>query len=414
MRRILPAIRRTPRGQILVGDEPMVFHCNHYNHWLQRIVTLSPDPAIEGSISDAAEACAYAMVTAAASELRFTRSDEKLALASSLFAELGFGTMDFASVGPNGGVVRTPTSHYGQLLLGPAGVDRFHRPTAHLDRGFAAGAAAAAFDLELGALSSTTEACHSVGAPMGLIRLGRAEPIRKLSPSPGNGTPVTVEPPPPNALTNVDEPEILRALSSLELSGNEEGFILRFGVSLTLNFASFYNRMTFEFLRRKSAGEERLAAELFVDAGHRCAFNTFGGIMTSPEWDAIVRPMCKTREDWVHGMVAVTNALGWGTWRVHELEPDRAVFRIYDDYESRGYLSHYGASLRPVSFLAEGGCAGLMNLVFAGAIETRPTLDSKYYARVFESDESFRTTQSKSLAAGDPYTEVLVERGSAS
>ncbi len=64
-----------------------------------------------------------------------------------------------------------------------------------------------------------------------------------------------------------------------------------------------------------------VAAELFIEAGHACAFNTFGGIMTSAEWDALVLPMLKTREDWVFGMVGCVNALGWGTWKVLERHP---------------------------------------------------------------------------------------------
>ncbi|NET39964.1 MAG: hypothetical protein F6K19_49770, partial [Cyanothece sp. SIO1E1] len=85
--------------------------------------------------------------------------------------------------------------------------------------------------------------------------------------------------------TNIDEPAILTALAGLDLSGNEEGLIPRFGVMLTNHFANFYNRISFEFVRRMSGtGMLEMGEILLQDAGYQCAFNTFGGIMISDEW----------------------------------------------------------------------------------------------------------------------------------
>jgi hypothetical protein len=219
-----------------------------------------------------------------------------------------------------------------------------------------------------------------------------------------------LEPPGPYGETHVDEAIVLKALAGIDFSGDEEGFISRFGVALTLNFANFYDRVSCEFLRRSDAVSGQLAAELLVDAGYRCAFNTFGGIMTSAEWDAVVRPMCKTREDWVYGMAAVVNSLGWGTWRIHELTPERLVVRIYDDYESRGFLGAYGVADQGVSYLAQGGVAGIMNLVYVGGIDAKPKLDGNLYAHVFESEQSFTARQTKCLASGDEYSEFVASR----
>ena len=180
---------------------------------------------------------------------------------------------------------------------------------------------------------------------------------------------------------------------------------------LTNHFANFYNRISFEFVNRmKSTGLMEAAEELMVEAGLRCAFHTFGGIMSSPEWDGVIKPQCKTREDWVHGMVATVNALGWGVWRVQELTANRLVVRAYDDYESSGWLGMYGKSDRPVSYLLAGGTAGIMNLVHVGDIATKPELDAEFYERVFESEARFLPRQTKSMAMGDEYSEVVAER----
>lgn len=152
------------------------------------------------------------------------------------------------------------------------------------------------------------------------------------------------------------------------------------------------------------------AEDLLREAGLRCAFHTFGGIMSSPEWDAVVRPQCRTQIDWVHGMTAVVNALGWGTWRVRSVSSDRLVMRIYDDYESSGYEGMYGQSDRPISYLAEGAVAGLMNLVFVGNIHEKPVLDYDFYARVFESPQRFSSTVNSCMARGEGYTEITASR----
>ena len=47
------------------------------------------------------------------------------------------------------------------------------------------------------------------------------------------------------------------------------------------------------------AGDEgkEIGRELFLEAGHVCAFNTFGGIMESAEWYGLIMPMIKNKED---------------------------------------------------------------------------------------------------------------------
>ncbi len=98
-------------------------------------------------------------------------------------------------------------------------------------------------------------------------------------------------------------------------------------VYLTHMYADYYNRISFAFEREMvaAAGSEgvKVAADLFIEAGHACAFNTMGGnVGDFAEWDALVLPMLKTREDWLFGIVGCTNALGWGIWKVLDVTPD--------------------------------------------------------------------------------------------
>src|SRR5262249_24932462 len=118
-----------------------------------------------------------------------------------------------------------------------------------------------------------------------------------------------------SAQTTVDEDAIVGAVAGLPLDGNEEGAIPAFGGYLTRHYAKYYNLISFEFERlfRQKSGEEggEAATTLLTEAGHVCAFHTYGGIMKSAEWYGLIVPMIKSKEDWIHGMVAVVNALGW-------------------------------------------------------------------------------------------------------
>jgi hypothetical protein len=410
MSRTLASFKPVGQGRMLMGGEPLIFHCNHYNFWLQHTVRLAGGETMDPVIVDAAASVSHALLTAAKQELELESADAVLKLATEVFAELGFGMLDFSAASAEGGAVSTPVSHYGDTL-GSAFRGDFQRPQNLFDRGFAAAALAVAHSLPAGGFEVTEATCKSLGAEVASITLTRAASPREIFETPGAGHVGKADAGAPFSDTGVDEGAILQALSGLDFSGNEEGLTPRFGVMLTHHFANFYNRISFEFDRlMSSTGFVEEGETLLIEAGHRCAFNTFGGIMTSAEWDAVVKPQLESQLDWVHGMVAVTNALGWGVWRVHELSETRVVVRIYDDYESCGWLGMYGASERPVSFLATGGVAGMMNLIFPGKIADKPDLDAAFYSSVFEAEDRFFSRQTKSIATGDPYSEIIAER----
>lgn len=410
MTRVSPPLAGAPHGQLVGGGEPFVFHCNHYNYWLQKVVLLVEGLGMEDVCRDAAASSAYAMLQAAASELGLETPEQRLELAAGFFAQHGFGTLDWSGLSAEGGMVTTPTSHYGQCLGVCAGIKEFARAQNLFDQGFVAGAAAAAYGRPAGSFQAEGKSCYSTGGSIGSISLTPREVPADFFVSPGTGAGPCAEVPPPNGETAVDEAGILAALATLDFSGNEEGLVPRFGVLLTLHFSNYYNRISYEFLRRMAhTGMAKYGEELLVDAGHHCAFNTFGGIMSSAEWGAVIEPQCKTKEDWVHGMVATVNALGWGVWRVVELSSERLEVRVYDGYEARGYLGMYGDAEPPISYLAQGGVVGIMNLLYVGDIREKPTLDDAYYTEIFDSPKSFVATVSAYDAAGG-FTKIVAER----
>lgn len=154
-----------------------------------------------------------------------------------------------------------------------------------------------------------------------------------------------------------------------------------------------------------------LSRTLLTEAGHICGFNTMGGIMSSEAWEGLVMPMVQEREDWLHGIIAVINALGWGVWRVIELVPnEKLVLRVWRPYESLGYLRWFGYSQHPLDYLVTGVAASIMNLLYEGDITEHPTLNLDYYYQINRSASSFWAEQTRCVAMGDDYSEVVVSR----
>lgn len=409
MTRSLPPFEARDHGRALVGGEPLVFHCNFYNYWLQKTMLLDPGLEMEAVVMAAAAESAAQMLTAALPSLDADTPEARERLACDTFAELGFGTLDLTGLTPDGGVVSAPVSHYGSCLRQAVG-EPFATPQSLFDAGYAAAAAAFVLGLPAGSFTGEVLTCPSTGPDPVTVRLTRSDAGPRFGPVVHRAHSAEA-PPPPFADTHVDESAILAALGTLDFSGNEEGLIPRFGVMLTRHFASFYNRQSFEFVRAMDAFEMRDAAEmLLMDTAYRCAFHTFGGIMTSAEWDAVIKPQCKTQEDWIHGMVACVNALGWGVWRVVDHSENHLRIRIWDDYESTGWLDMYGEAKHPVSYLAAGAVSGIMNLIYNADIASKPTLDLDFYAEAFEADGAFEPEQVTSMAMGAPYTEIVARR----
>ena len=409
MERTLAGYLASQHGKLLMGGEPLVFQSNHDTSFLQEAVLLDERLGMEIVIHDAAQASAHALLTAAGRERSVVTGSARRQLAEDTFSQLGFGTLDLGGVGADGGTAMVPISHHGAALRLAA--EERACPRSFFDAGYAAAAVAFIYGRPVEAFAGAIEACIAMGAPAGRIavtpRAGRSAFY-----SPGIGARNREQPPPPFAATRVDERAILAGLAALDLAGDQEGLVPRFGVTWTHHLANFTCRVSFEFLRRMAdAGLHEGGEALLREAGLRGAFHTFGAIMTSAEWDALIKPQCKDRDDLVHGMIATINALGRGTWRVFELSPERVVVRIYDDYESCSYRGMYGKAERPVSHLAAAGVAGLMNLVYVARIDEHPVLDGACYARGFESPERFIARHTRSLAADGGYTEIVASRG---
>ena len=406
----IPTQPRDEHGLMFAAGEPLVFHCHHYNIALQdTIEECLPESAGE-ILCDAATEVAYAQLSAILhANPAVLALAQRLDLAAQVHARLGFGLLHMAG-DAHGGRAHTTRSHYSHGYRTKQRVRQ--EPACWFHAGFVAAAFAMATGRPAGSFAVRELRCAAVsGGDCEFLVEPAARPIR---PSIGQGQlPITIAPP-LTPLGHVDAPRIVSALKTLPLWGNEEGLIPAFGVYLTRHYANYYNRVSYEFTRALETAHPSFlepARLALVEAGHICAFHTFGGISQSAEWDGLVLPMCRDKSDWLYGLVACMNALGWGAFRIAELIPgQRLVMDVYSGYESCGHLAMYGQAPLSACHLLSGGLAGLMNLLWVGDITQRPNLTTAYYNEIYSHPDAFIAEEVRCRSRGDDRCTIVATR----
>lgn len=444
-------IHETDNGITTIDGQPMVFHCNHYNRNLQNTIENCRHIDSRSILIHSAAEVAFSGLREHFEAHPELDLEHRLQYAENLYSYCGFGLLPLTECAGKEGTLSdmtlsTSSSHYGRALQ--LNFDKRRGPGEYFDLGFAIGALSAAFESPFGG-ELTDDAISQKGnrtafklAPYDeefryLFQMKKRENGFVQSP----GTRSDIPDRDANMATGVDEAVVIAAVAQAPLFGNERGLIPAFGVELSRQYADYYNLISYRFEQRLSEALENrpslndllvydypslfhyqrytdlegmnLTRSLLTEAGHICGFNTMGGIMSSETWDELLMPMIQNREDWMHGIIAVINALGWGVWRVVELVPnEKLVLRVWRPYESLGYLRWFGKADRPVDYLVTGVAASLMNLLYVGDITQRPNLDLDYYHQINRAPESFWGEQVQCVAMGDEYSEVVVTRRS--
>lgn len=394
----------------IAQNEPLIFHCHHYNTFLQATIEDSSSYLdVYPILIDSAHDIIFQHFSEHFKIHQITDVSHRKKAVEDFFRFCGYGKIDLSNLTENGGEIEASTEHYSTGWLSKFG-KRYsvEKPVSFFASGFLAGATEAIFDINGGNLEAIQTKCITKGANNPAFDIKRRKKPIQLHSSPQMGNFQTYSPINPNE--NINYVGIRDALTSMAIEGSEKnGLIDAFGVLLTRMYANYYCLISYRFLKEleKKMGKEgnKLATDLLTEAGHVCAFNTFGGVMESAEWAGLIKPMIKTREDWVHGIVAVVNAFGWGFWEIIELVPDkRLVIKITSGYEANSFTKIYPQkSAYPISFLARGGTAGIMNLIYNGDITQQPTLDDNFYKKICLDKNLFVSTQIKCRAMGDDY-----------
>lgn len=404
------------RNAFILGKEPMIFHCHHYNVFLQMSIEDTKEYIdVYPILIDSAHEIVYSQFSELFKEAENT-IEEKKRMVENCYHVRGFGQISLDNVDENGGVVESPNEHYsyGWKIKFGKRQDK-EQGVGFFTRGFLSAALEAVYDLEFGSMETLQTKCLTKGHDVCRFEISkRSEPI-ELSESPQEGNYQTFDYYPEHE--NINYSGIREALINMPIVGSEEnGLIDAFGVLLTRHYANYYNLISLRTMltMEHEFGEAgvSIVKELLTEAGHVCAFNTLGGIMLSAEWNAMIKPMIKTQDDWTHGIVACANALGWGFWEIEELVTEgETKFKITSAYESNAFLKLYGENTNyPACCFLDGALAGVMNLIYHGDITEIPTLDENYYNKTFKTKGRFGSSQVNARTMGADIDRFSVKR----
>ena len=390
-----------------IGGEAMIFHCHHYIINLQRTILdadyIDSRLFLIGSAADAL----YNQLTNLCEGLNIGESKQ---MAQDIYKTFGYGLIDLSTMNEDGIELRSTKSFFSKTWKIKFG--KVSTPVDYYTSGFLAAAYAVIYKKDLKDINAEQTTCMACGDDINthVIKMGECNFATYPKKAPVQFKEIEKV-----SLNWEYEDTVTNAFlgAHATMIGNEEGYIPAFGVYLVRNQSDYVNRLQFEFVRQMTevAGDYgvTLAGELLMEAGHACGFFTYGGIMTSPEWEGAVKPYLKTKEDWIKGLAALVNTMGWGYHTAVELSEQKAIFRNYNDFEDLSYMRMYGKSEYPTHWANSGGFTGLMQLVYGTDLVNGERIETEEGFRdMRRSKVGYKTRMTKGISCGDDYLEVEV------
>lgn len=378
------------RNRDSLSGERVVRHSHHYDAALHRALTETGAPSGRQVLEHAAASAAYRALAGAV-------EGPADATIRGLFAETGLGEVESCEVGPTGGSVTVAPSGYVQARVEMFG--SAPAPACDAVRGVLAGALGAVYG---SAFEVVEEECAANGG--GVCRFVAKTVKAEAGPL---SIPELVWPELGGAEEEWDH-EL--AVAALEMVDAEE----RLGeAGYGRLWAELYAQAAHEFERGIPAAMGpkfgNLASVVLTEAAHLGTFYSIGRLIRSAGWRERVASITDSREEWARILVGLANRFGWGTWRIDSLVPgQRLTIRLFDGYEANAQLSRGDEpGEAPRCYFARGFVAALMNVVFAGDIQSPAKLNQTVYNSLFRSPSSYRAMETRCAAHGDPFCEFV-------
>lgn len=397
------------------GGIPTVYHCHHFNLFLDQTIddALGPGAGTELRFTAAREA-SHDFIRALVAHAGALTPAECLEAAQRTFAAMGHGRLQ-VSGDRTGGTATGEFLHYGFSWAEKYGQKvRRRRPADAFAAGFAAAALEVAQSLERETMSAEETACIATRAPQCTFTLKPGPQAKAVTPVREPDVRAKVK---PTFASAIGEDTIAAIAAGLRdftapLAGDERGLMQVFGVYVTIHLAGYYNRISCEALAHVVAKKPALVPmleELLRESGHVCVFNTFGGILTSPEWEALVGSHSGDPQAVVLGALAIARALGFGHWTLAEYVPDeRVVLRAPATYESVYHLARHGAADRPSEYFFQGATLAIAQLAHRIDWRRPPALTQDFYDSLFKGGAlPWKVEQTSCTACGGDYSEVV-------
>jgi len=400
---------------MFLAGEPVVYHCHHFNLFLDQTI----DDALGSSEgarlrTRAGREFSHYLLRSLVKATGASTALERLQLASEVFSAMGHGRLDW-DVDARGGTVRGSTLHYGFSWREKYG-DQIRRrhPADAFAAGFAAAALEVAYDQRPGGIAAEEKACIAMRAEQCEFALSQSDAAGDEHPHIGEAESAEVLGTPEDGIGEDVIQPIAAGLKEFTagVRGDERGLVQAFGVFATMHMAGYYNRISFDAvheLGQRSPQSVPVLEDLLRESGHVCVFNTFGGVLLSPEWEGLVGPVTDEPQVIVTWCMAIARAFGFGRWTVSEFEPGkRLVIRTSGSYESTYYRCRHGVAKRSNEYMLQGAAMATAQLAHRVNWTQKPELTPAYYQSLFKGGVPWRAEQTKSIVMGDPVSEVVV------
>jgi hypothetical protein len=405
---------RLPDHQLdFVGQAQVAIHGGTFAALFDQVVddALGLERAVDAR-TRAAHKASYQMLRGLVSVQRNSTPAERLAIGVEAFAALGYGKLELM-VGRNGGAVRGEHLHHGRAWIDAFRGTREH-PADAFATGFVSAATEVAYDLTPGSIGAEETECIAVGAEACEFDV---RPATGLFGTRGV-VPMAAEDHLPRTLLGDHEERIEHATRGLcelfgSLWGDEHGVIDAFGQRVVHHLADYHNHLLHELVEAVERDKPDAAPalrELLTQAGCAGTFRLFGGVMTSPEWEALVGRATAEPLDVVIGGLALARACGYGRWVLEEYEPDEMLSIVSPGTHESTYARLIGDSRleAPCSVLTGGACAIML---LAHGVTWRPgtSVSADLFATLAR-DSPWEATVTHSIARGDHLDRVEVRR----
>jgi hypothetical protein len=186
--------------------------------------------------------------------------------------------------------------------------------------------------------------------------------------------------------------QVVKALSKINISGDEDGLIPAFNVLGNLLPTAFWNAFAERIMAAVPAERRAQMEEGLVRCAYECGYHTGWGIITSDEFQSVVMPMVtEGKKDVLRGAYAVFTAWGWAKSGITQIiDGERMTIRAVDYYEAESG----GKGLR--AYMIRGVSAAFFELAFAS-----PYPDGM---------DTYKCEQTKGIEVGDAFGEFVVTR----
>ncbi len=398
----------------LLADVPIVYHCHHFNlFWDQTI-----DDALGAQLGTvvrtrAAREAFYDLIAGLLERLAVEEDKEQRAFAEALFSTLGHGTLRMGVRG-NSGLAEGTHLHHGTCWREKYGDQvKRQRPADAVTAGYAAAAMEVVHGLPRESVDASEETCVVNQAPSCRFALRPMDQAPLMRPVLKEQVERTL----PQTTSSVDETAVATLATRLrnhasKLFADPDGRLRAFGLYFALTPATYYNRAAYDALRhvaRIAPQSVSVMKALLREAAHVGAFNAFGHILMSPEWETQSGPLRGEVEEIVIGACGIGRAMGLGRWCIEEIVPHRRlVLRLPATYETCYYVNREGRATEGACYFVQGAALATMQLAHRVPWTSRPSLSGDFYTALLEGGLPWRVEETRCVSKGDLFCEVVV------